>query len=65
MFNSKKQIIGQLHGGGASCLNPEGSDYYGKLAQSFKHSSLPTQRLKEWLDPNDTGILEMKGRYLY
>ena len=57
LFNQNHQIIGQLHGGDASCSDPQGSDYYGKLAYSWTNNSATSSfsRLKDWLDPNNTG----------
>lgn len=53
LFNNTHQVIGQLHGGQASCSNNV-NDYYGRLALSF-------QFIKEWLDPNNTGQLAILG----
>lgn len=53
LFNDSKQVIGQLHGGIASCSNNV-NDYYGRLALSF-------QFIKEWLDPDSTGITNING----
>ncbi len=62
IFNSKGQLIGQLTGGDASCSNLTGPDYYGKIAYSWAtHSSADSTMLKPWLDPDNTGILEIGG----
>lgn len=62
IYNSKGQLIGQLTGGDASCLNLTGPDYYGKIAYSWAtNSSADSTMLKPWLDPDDTGILEIGG----
>ncbi|MBR4804776.1 MAG: trypsin-like peptidase domain-containing protein, partial [Bacteroidales bacterium] len=57
LFNQNHQIVGQLHGGDASCSNTTGSDYYGKFAYSWtnNNASSSSARLKDWLDPNNTG----------
>lgn len=57
LFNQNHQIIGQLHGGDASCSDPQGSDYYGKFSYSWtnNNASSSSERLKDWLDPNNTG----------
>ena len=54
LFNENKQIVGQLHGGESSCDDPV-SDYFGKISHSWLLG------LKEYLDPNNTGITELDG----
>jgi hypothetical protein len=54
LFNNSKLIVGQLHGGESSCEDPN-DDYYGKLSHSWELG------LKEWLDPNDTGVTFQEG----
>ena len=46
-------MIGQLHGGQASCGNNV-NDYYGRLAHSF-------QFMQAWLDPDSTGVTSING----
>jgi hypothetical protein len=53
LFNDDKQVIGQLHGGVASCFNNI-NDYYGRLALSFQY-------IQEWLDPDSTGVTSING----
>lgn len=60
LFNEKKLVVGQLHGGFASCSNNE-PDYYGKFASSWNYGDTLFNRLREWLDPNDYGIKELPG----
>jgi len=57
--NSQK-IIGQLTGGYAACGNSS-SDYYGKFSMSWDYGSSSSSRLKDWLDPNNTGIQQLDG----
>ncbi len=54
LFNDNKQIVGQLHGGESTCDDPV-DDYFGKLSHSWLLG------LKEYLDPNNTGITELDG----
>ncbi len=54
------RIIGQLHGGTASCASLT-SDYFGKFAKSWNYGSTAATRLKDWLDPDNTGTLELDG----
>jgi lysyl endopeptidase len=61
LFNENHRIIGQLHGGYASCSNLDESDWYGKFSYSWDMGTSPQTRLKEWLDPINTGIEDMPG----
>ncbi len=63
LFDQNHRIIGQLHGGSASCFNTSGYDVYGKVAESWEGNGSTASRLMDWLDPNDTGILFVDGRY--
>ena len=54
------RIVGQLHGGSASCYNREGYDVYGKISHSWDKAS-EGKRLKDHLDPEDSGVLFMDG----
>jgi hypothetical protein len=60
LYDQNHRIIGQLHGGWASCtsLTP---DYYGKFSMSWNYGSSPSTRLKDWLDPDNTGALVLDG----
>ncbi|MFQ5500322.1 MAG: trypsin-like serine peptidase, partial [Candidatus Zixiibacteriota bacterium] len=60
IFNRQRQVIGQLHGGWASCTSIT-SDYYGKVSISWAAGSSASTRLKDWLDPDNTGVLQLNG----
>jgi hypothetical protein len=60
LFDQNHRIIGQLHGGWASCTSLT-ADYYGKFAMSWDRGETPETRLKDWLDPNDTGVQTLDG----
>ncbi len=62
LFDQDERIIGQLHGGGAACGN-NSSDWYGSLAVSWEGGGTSTTRLRDWLDPNNTGTLVNNGYY--
>ncbi len=53
--------IGVLTGGQASCSNPLGYDYYGKLSLAWDGGGMPSNSVKAWLDPDDTGTLQVGG----
>jgi subtilisin-like proprotein convertase family protein len=61
IFNGNKQVIGQLHGGDASCNN-DAYDSYGWLFFSWEGGGTPSTRLRDWLDPDNTGVLQISGR---
>lgn len=56
LFNQEKRVIGQLHGGYASCRSKT-SDWYGRIHTSWEGDGTPDTRLKDWLDPENTGVL--------
>ncbi len=59
LFNEQGQIIGQLHGGLASCdgLQNNGRyDLYGRFASSWSSGNSPSERLSDWLDPDSFGF---------
>ena len=60
LFDANQRIIGQLHGGDASCSNKL-QDYYGKFSYSWSTSSDTLRQLKYWLDPDNTGALVLNG----
>ena len=61
IYNRDGQIIGQLHGGYASCTSIT-PDWYGKFSQSWDYGSSISNRLMDWLDPDNTGALVLNGR---
>ncbi len=60
LFNKHKQVIGQLHGGYASCTSIT-SDWYGKFARSWLGGGTNSTSLKPWLDPDNTGAMTLDG----
>lgn len=70
IFNEEGLIIGTLTGGLAACdeggggpgTGPDKPDYYGKFSYSWdENGTEPAMRLKDWLDPDNTGITELHG----
>ena len=61
IFNKLGQVVGQLHGGAASCSN-DLYDSFGRFASSWEGGGSPTTRLKDWLDPDNLGIESIGGR---
>ncbi len=62
LWDENHLIIGQLHGGQASCSNSI-NDYYGKFSMSWdgNGSNSASERLHDWLDPQGTGATTMPG----
>lgn len=54
LFDQNHRVIGQLHGGYASCSSRT-SDWYGRFYTSWEGDGSPGTRLKDWLDPSKTG----------
>jgi hypothetical protein len=62
LFDDEGRILGQLHGGTASCANPDGWDEFGKLSGSWEGGGSSATRLSDWLDPLGMGPYEIPGR---
>ena len=60
LFDPNHKIIGQLHGGYASCTSIT-SDWYGKFARSWLGGGSSSNQLKYWLDPDNTGAMTLDG----
>jgi len=54
LFNYEHRIVGQLHGGYASCTD-DLPDWYGRLFTSWEGGETADTRLRDWLDPLGTG----------
>ncbi len=64
IFNQDKRIVGQLTGGSSFCNSPTAPDFYGKMDKNWDDNpNSASQKLKEWLDPLDTGELFIDGAY--
>ena len=60
VFDPAGKIIGQLHGGYASCTSIT-SDWYGKLGVSWTGGGTSATRLSNWLDPASSGVITLDG----
>lgn len=60
LFDLNRRLIGQLHGGDASCAF-NAQDYYGKFAISWNNDTNASRQLKVWLDPDNTNTLILDG----
>lgn len=52
LFDQNHRIIGQLHGGYASCSSKT-SDWYGRIYTSWEGEGNANSRLKDWLDSDN------------
>ncbi|MFN6943303.1 MAG: IPT/TIG domain-containing protein [Cytophagaceae bacterium] len=59
LFDQNKRIVGQLWGGSQECASSR--SYYGKISYSWDTAPEPHRRLKEWLDPQNTGLEYIDG----
>ncbi len=60
LFNQHHQLVGCLSGGQATCDSPI-NDYYVKTARLWNDYEDPFRQIKAWLDPDDTGIIDVEG----
>jgi len=60
LWNQDHRIVGQLHGGYAACGNND-ADWYGRFSVSWDTGATAAARLKDWLDPGDTGAVTVDG----
>ena len=60
LFDPNGRIIGQLYGGWAACGNTL-SDWYGKLGISWTGGATDATRLRNWLDPINSGATTLNG----
>jgi len=63
LYDQNHRVIGQLYGGPSDCsvTTIDRYDVYGKFATSWAYGSTAGTRLKDWLDPNNTGALVNDG----
>lgn len=65
LYNETGHLIGVLSGGGAQCAGTVDnglSDIYGRFGVAWDFGSTQSSRLKEWLDPSNSGVTEI-GQY--
>ena len=62
LWDENHHLVGQLHGGQASCSNSI-NDYYGRFDKSWdgNGSASSTARLHDWLDPSGSGVTSLDG----
>ncbi|MBU2018335.1 MAG: T9SS type A sorting domain-containing protein [Bacteroidetes bacterium] len=64
LFDQNRRVIGVLSGGGAACngTNDNGqADYFGRFGYAWNNGATASERLKDWLDPANTGLTFING----
>jgi hypothetical protein len=57
LFDQNHRVIGQLHGGYSACGSSDMRDWYGRFFRSWTGGGSNSNRLSNWLDPGNTGVL--------
>lgn len=60
LLDENNRIVGQLHGGSSGCETSQA--WYGRLAISWDNGDTADSRLKDWLDPDNTGAFAIDGK---
>jgi len=55
------RVVGMLSGGDSFCDMPNAPDCYGKFSLAWASGSTAASRLRDWLDPQNTGISSVPG----
>ncbi len=61
LFSPQGRAIGFVSGGSASCFNLSGFDQYGWLGMAWRNGDSPQTRMRDWIDPDNSGIQLMDG----
>jgi hypothetical protein len=63
LLDVNKRIVGQLHGGSTAMGNEckVTGAYFGRFNLTWNQGSSPETRVKEWLDPTNTGAVIQNG----
>ena len=61
LFNPEGRVIGQLSAGTADCDVPDGFDIYGWTGRSWNNGGSAETRMRDWLDPENSGVEVMDG----
>lgn len=59
LFDENGRLIGMLSGGAAACsgtVNNGQFDYYGRFGVAWDFGSSSSTRLRDWLDPSNSGV---------
>ncbi|MCX6923640.1 MAG: immunoglobulin domain-containing protein [Verrucomicrobia bacterium] len=56
-----RKLVGTLSGGGSDCTSPSSPDCYGKFSVAWASGTSSTNRLRDWLNPLNTGVTSVAG----
>lgn len=59
--SATRKLVGTLSGGGSSCAKPTSPDCYGKVSVAWASGGAATNRLVNWLDPQNSGVMSVAG----
>ena len=59
LLDNDGYVVGQLHGGTPLCNNAE--TFLGRFSKSWQGGGTPDTRLRDWLDPANTGVVQLDG----
>lgn len=60
LLDQEQRIVGQLHGGNNNCNDAQA--WYGRFSRSWEGGGTPATRLRDWLDPDNTGVMSLGGK---
>ena len=61
LIDANHHLRGVLSGGAALCSDPAGNDYYGRLSSAWEGGGDQSSRLRDWLDPDASGLSSHDG----
>jgi len=61
LFNQTGRAVGHVSGGIASCFERTGFDQYGWIGMAWDNGNSSQTRLRDWLDPTNSGTQFMDG----
>ena len=65
LWNGQNRLVGQLSQGNSACsgaVDNGGEDWYGRFARAWDAGGSSASRLRDWLDPGNTGATQVDGR---
>lgn len=60
VYNEAGYLVGQLHGGTPGC-EATSNTYAGRFSRSWALGAVASERLRDWLDPQSTGVTKLGG----
>lgn len=62
LFSPQRRIVGVLSGGSAACGTVNEPDFYGRVLAAWEGGGTPASRLRDHLDPQNSGAQFLDGR---